>query len=226
LPARAKFIKYSSEFPKAPRPFPFLHVKKGQKLEKIFFVGFSLAQTSKEWNATNKETDAVTERQLLEIYQETVNPLYGYMARRTGGNRALTEDIVQESYLRALDHWKRKAAPNSPLAWLKRVARNILIDYLRQKRWINKADLDHNPDSGNRTSEDQFRSLEIYSAISSLGRKKAKILESFYYDGMSVKEIAGEMAISERAVEGQLRRARRSLKSLLPEIKSNGGHDE
>jgi RNA polymerase sigma factor (sigma-70 family) len=59
-------------------------------------------------------------------------------------------------------------------------------------------------------------------AISSLGRKKARILEAFYYDGKSVKEIAEIMAISERAVEGQLRRARQSLKSLLPEIKKNG----
>jgi RNA polymerase sigma-70 factor (ECF subfamily) len=124
------------------------------------------------------------------------------MARRTGGNQALTEDIVQESYLRALDHWNRKKAPDSPLAWLKRVARNILVDYLRQKRWVDEADLDLNPDSGNRTSEDQFRSREIYSAISSLGRKKAKILEAFYYDGMSLKEIAKEMAISERAWNG------------------------
>jgi RNA polymerase sigma factor (sigma-70 family) len=168
----------------------------------------------------------VTEQQWLKIYRETVHSLYGYMAKRTGGNQALTEDIVQESYLRALDSWHRKTAPDSPMAWLKRVARNILIDYLRKKRWVDIADLGLNPDSGSRTSEDHFRSLEIFSAISSLGRKKAKILEAFYYDGMSIKEIAGEMAISERAVEGQLRRARRSLKSLLPDLKPNGGQNE
>ncbi|MDH5466583.1 MAG: sigma-70 family RNA polymerase sigma factor [Candidatus Aminicenantes bacterium] len=168
----------------------------------------------------------MTEQQWLKMYRETVHPLYGYMARRTRGNRELTEDIVQESYLRALDDWNRKAVPDSPLAWLKRVARNILIDYLRQKRWVSKGDLDLNPDSANQTSEDQFESLEIFLAISTLGRKKARILEAFYYDGKSVREIANEMAISERAVEGQLRRARQSLKSLLPDSKTNGGKNE
>ena len=168
----------------------------------------------------------MTEQQWLKIYRETVHPLYGYMARRTRGNRELSEDIVQESYLRALDNWKRKSAPDSPLAWLKRVARNVLIDYLRQKRWVNKEDMDKNPDTENQTAEDQFKCLEIFLAISSLGRKKAKILEAFYYDGMSVREIAHSMAISERAVEGQLRRARQSLKSLLPELKPNGGKNE
>jgi RNA polymerase sigma-70 factor (ECF subfamily) len=168
----------------------------------------------------------VKEQQWLKMYRETVHPLFGYMARRTRGNRELTEDIVQESYLRALDSWNRKTVPDSPLAWLKRVARNILIDYLRQKRWINKGDLDLNPDTGNQTSEDQFESSEMFLAISSLGRKKARILEAFYYDGMSIREIANEMAISERAVEGQLRRARQSLKSLLPDSKPNGGKND
>lgn len=167
------------------------------------------------------------EQQWLTIYRETVHPLYGYMAKRTGGNQALTEDIVQESYLRALDNWHHKTVPDSPLAWLKRVARNLLIDYLRHKRWDVKAGPDYEPGTGPRTTEDdEFESVEIYLAITSLGRKKARALEAFYYDGMSVREIASEMALSERAVEGLLRRARQSLKSLLPKSASDGGqHD-
>jgi RNA polymerase sigma-70 factor (ECF subfamily) len=168
----------------------------------------------------------VTEQQWLKIYRDTVHSLYGYMAKRTGGNRELTEDIVQESYLRALDGWKRKGAPDSPLAWLKRVARNILIDFLRQKRRDRQFDLNLQSDPGQKASDDAVQFLEVFTAISSLGRKKAKILEAFYYEGMSVREISSEMAISERAVEGHLRRARRSLKTLLPDSKPNGGHNE
>jgi RNA polymerase sigma-70 factor (ECF subfamily) len=167
----------------------------------------------------------VLEQQWLQIYRETVHPLYGYMAKRTGGDRALTEDIVQESYLRALASWKHKTVPNTPLAWLKQVARNILIDHLRRSKWDVKAGPDPHVDADHRTPADDFESLEIFRTISSLGRKRAWVLEAFYYDGMSVREIAGEMAISERAVEGLLRRARRSLRSLLPDPKSNGGKD-
>ena len=166
------------------------------------------------------------EQQWLKIYRETVHPLYGYMAKRTGGNQALTEDIVQESYLRALDNWNLKTIPESPLAWLKRVGRNILIDYLRQKTRDAKPGPDFRTDTGPRTSEDEFESLEIFLAIASLGRKKARVLEAFYYDGLSVREIASEMALSERAVEGLLRRARRSLKDLLPNSISDGGHHD
>lgn len=166
------------------------------------------------------------EQQWLSIYRETVHSLYGYIAKRTGGNRELTEDIVQESYLRALNHWKRKKAPDSPLAWLNRVARNILIDYLRKKRWDNPSNLDVHTDTDIQDSEDKIKSLETFMAISSLGHKKAKILEAFYYEGKSVRDIAAEIKISERAVEGHLRRARQSLKPLLPELKKNGGQNE
>ena len=161
------------------------------------------------------------EEQWLRIYRETVHPLYGYLAKRTGGDRALTEDIVQESYLRALNSWKRGQAPDVPLAWLKQVARNILIDYLRRKKWDAK---DGPAGVDPRTPADEFESLEIFLAISALGRRKARALEAFYYDGMSVREIAGEMAVSERAVEGLLRRARGSLKAVLPEPRPAGGN--
>ena len=165
------------------------------------------------------------EQQWLQIYRETVHPLYGYMAKRTGGDRALTEDIVQESYLRALDRWAHKTVPDTPLAWLKHVARNILIDHLRRMKWDARTGPDPHGDASPRTSGDEFASLEIFLAIASLGRKKARILEAFYYDGLSVREIADEMAISERAVEGLLRRARQSLRQLFPDPKSDGGKD-
>ena len=168
----------------------------------------------------------MTERDWLEMYRETVHPLFGYMARRTGGNRQLTEDIVQESYLRALNNWTHQAMPDSSLAWLKRVARNILVDYLRQRKRDGGVDVDTLPDAGSTGSADQIKSLETFMAISSLGKKKAEIIEAFYYEGKSEREIAQANNTSERAVEGHLRRARQSLKSLFPVQKSKGGSNE
>jgi RNA polymerase sigma-70 factor (ECF subfamily) len=167
----------------------------------------------------------VPEQEWLAIYRETVRPLYGYLARRTGGDRALTEDIVQEAYLRALDSWNPRALPDTPLAWLKRTARNILIDHLRRQKKGAGTGWRSDPRDGQGASGDPFESLELFLAVTSLGRKKAGILEAFYYEGSSVREIAAERGISEKAVEGLLRRARQALKALLPGQRSEEGED-
>jgi DNA-directed RNA polymerase specialized sigma24 family protein len=44
------------------------------------------------------------------------------------------------------------------------------------------------------------------------------VLEAFYFDGKTVKEIAAETRASERAVEGRLRRARARLKKKLERL--------
>ncbi len=164
------------------------------------------------------------DEQWLALYRETVRPLYGYVARRTGGDRALTEDIVQETYLRALDSWDPRALPDAPLAWLTRVARNLLIDQLRHMKKTAPAEWGSGAWSEPGTAGDEFVSLELFLALTSLGRKKAAVLEAFYYDGKSVREIAAERGLSEKAVEGLLRRARQALKALLPERRSEGDH--
>jgi RNA polymerase sigma-70 factor (ECF subfamily) len=168
----------------------------------------------------------VLEHEWSSIYRETVRPLYGYIARRTGGNRELTEDVVQESYLRALNKWQYKKRPDSPLPWLKFVARNILIDYLRRRKRESRTGWDPNTNPGPQMTRDEFRSVDLFLSIASLGGKKAEIIEAFYFEGMSIREIARELAISERAVEGRLTRARLALKSLLPNLAANGGKNE
>lgn len=166
----------------------------------------------------------MTEQEWLAIYRRTVHPLYAFIARRTGGLRPVCEDIVQETYLRALDDWRRKRVPDSPEAWLKRVARNLWVDGFRRNRWLVSSEVEELPDPGG--AEDSARSLEIARAVSALGGKRARVVEAFYFDGLSVREIAAEMGVSGKAVEGLLRRSRRSLKALLPETGPEGGHHD
>ena len=75
---------------------------------------------------------SVTEARLMQIYWETIAPLYGYASRRCGGDRALAEDVTQEAWLRAVRAWRRKGIPDKPLAWLTTVARNLIVDQLRR----------------------------------------------------------------------------------------------
>ena len=51
--------------------------------------------------------------------------------------------------------------------------------------------------------------------MAQLRRTHSDILEAFYFDEKSIREIASDRSISERAVEGRLHRAREKLKKKL-----------
>lgn len=161
---------------------------------------------------------ALPESDLLQIYRDTVRPLYAFVSRRVGGDTALAEDLVQETWMRALDTWPTRGVPDEPLAWLMSVARNTLISHFRK----------HRPDSIDpaliEIEDERYSAARPDSAavvgwgLAQLRRAHADVLEAFYFDGQSVGEIASARSLSERAVEGRLRRARARLKAKLARI--------
>ena len=64
---------------------------------------------------------------LIRTYRESVHPLFEYVSRRCGGDRSLAEDVVQETWLRAVVAWEKSGFPETPLAWLKTVVAGIAM---------------------------------------------------------------------------------------------------
>ena len=163
----------------------------------------------------------LTEAELVQIYREHTGPLYAFVSRRVGGDRALAEDVVQDAWLRAVDHWPRRGTPDNPRAWLIRVARNLLVSHFRRRRPtpVDPAELDLEADT---YSPDSPSTAALVSwGLARMRRRQAALLEAFYFDGRSTREIAEELGLSERAVEGRLRRARQNLeKRLRPHIRA------
>lgn len=52
-------------------------------------------------------------------------------------NLELAEDVVQESFCRALEVWKVRGAPDNPSAWLMATAKNLALDRIRHRGVAN-----------------------------------------------------------------------------------------
>jgi DNA-directed RNA polymerase specialized sigma24 family protein len=61
-------------------------------------------------------THAATEDQVRRIYRETLDDFYAVVSRRCDGDRELTEDVVQETWLRAVRAWRSNGIPERPMA--------------------------------------------------------------------------------------------------------------
>jgi RNA polymerase sigma-70 factor (ECF subfamily) len=157
----------------------------------------------------------LTEAELVQVYREHTAPLYRYVSRRVGGDRTLAEDIVQDAWLRAVAAWPRKGVPDHPLAWLMRVARNLLASHFRRQRPlpVEPAELDLERDQS--YPETPCGAALVSWGLARLRQHQAELIEAFYFDGKSTREIAQAWGLSERAVEGRLRRARQALEKRL-----------
>ncbi len=151
----------------------------------------------------------------LEIYEETVAELYAYVSRRAGGARELAEDVVQEAYLRAIGRFGGAGAPRNPVAWLKTVAHNLLASHFRRRHAeaVDPAALDRLLAADE--VADPAGARLLHAGLARLRTAHAVVLEAFYLDGKDVRAIAAELGVSERAVEGRLRRGREALRERL-----------
>ena len=168
-------------------------------------------------------TPRLTESRLLSIYRESIDDLYGYVSRRCHGDRQLAEDITQETWLRAVRHWYTNGAPDNPQAWLTTVARNLLFNHVRRAEpmSLDTADAQHLIEAvgEDATESDELLAL-LHKALHRLPDDESRLIEDFHLHRQRMTQIAATHGISERAVEGRLRRARarlrRELELLLP----------
>ena len=157
-------------------------------------------------------------------YRRSIRPLYAFVSRRVGGDRALAEDLVQDTWMRAVESWPRRGAPDKPLAWLQRVARNVLASHFRRMRPepVDPATIDLEDDRFSPETPDA--ALLVGWGMARMRRSYVELIEAYHFQGKSVAEIAGERGMSERAVEGRLRRARAKLRQQLkPLVRTQTG---
>jgi RNA polymerase sigma-70 factor (ECF subfamily) len=154
----------------------------------------------------------IDEDDIRRIYRETIDDLYGFVARRCANDRDLAEDVTQETWLRAVRAWHSDGMPDRPLAWLTTVARNLLANHFR-RRPAEPLDLavEESLDDPGAHRVVERQSL-VARALARLPLPQVKLLEAFHFDRRPVADIAATNGLSERAVEGRLRRARQLLK--------------
>jgi RNA polymerase sigma-70 factor (ECF subfamily) len=172
----------------------------------------------------------ITEDHLRRIYAESMLPLYRFASRMCGGERDLAEDVVQEVWLRAMREWRRSGPPDRPLHWLRVVARNLIVSHFRKREGIpldsvSAAEILAAVDE-DRVSESVEIAALVARALLRIPEPEARLVEAFYYDQCKVAQLAESYGVSERAIEGRLRRAREHLRKEVTSLLSHPARNE
>jgi RNA polymerase sigma-70 factor (ECF subfamily) len=168
-----------------------------------------------------------TEERILAVYRDTIEELFAYVSRCCYGDRTLAEDVTQETWLRAVRDWRRKGPPERPIAWLTTVARNLLASYYRRRRpapldSVSPGDVIAALETGQVERSADIAAV-VTHALARLPDSEARLLEAYHFEDRRVAQIAEGWGVSERAIEGRLRRARRKLRRELESMMPFGG---
>ena len=125
------------------------------------------------------------------------------------------QDMVQSAFLRLLENEIVFDSKEHEKAWLIRVCINLCKDNLKSS-WNKKVDSTDELEIKDSPYEIEDESY-ILSHIRTLPAKQKAAIYLFYYEEMSVKEIAKAMGATQNTVLSWLRRGRKALEKLLKE---------
>jgi RNA polymerase sigma factor (sigma-70 family) len=168
------------------------------------------------------------DKQALEaLYDRYEKLLYSFSYRVTG-QKELSEEVVQEVFIKL---WTKKGIYDKSKgkfsSWLLTVARNTSIDMIRKRKestyTMEERDSIH---SNTPSTEDLVEWKEegtyLRQAVSLLGEDQQKMIDLFYFKGLSQQKIADSCQIPLGTVKGRLRLALQHLRKNLPNSKERG----
>ena len=159
------------------------------------------------------------------FFARHLNALHEFVHYRVGGNRVVTEDVVQDTFLTALERLASFDGRSSLHAWLCGIARNKIRSERRRLRPVAIEDVlaEADPEieaillSSDRTPlpESALELAEtkelVGATLSSLPPEYKQALLAKYVEELSTAEIAARAGKQEKATESTLHRARQAF---------------
>lgn len=161
--------------------------------------------------------DLDIEKQFLKSYDDIADPLFRYCYFRIG-DRERAKDLVQESFMKTWQYLSQGNTVDNIRAFLYRVARNAIVDYVRKKK---EASLDLLMEEGfDVPSEDRERIMaaiearRIIELIQQLDQKYREVILFRYVDDLTPKEIAVITGEQENTISVRIHRGMQQLRTL------------
>ena len=147
------------------------------------------------------------------IYSQYLTHIYRYVLARVGRQKEVAEDISQETFLKAFksrNRFKERGLPY--LAYLRRIAHNLLINHYRSKKTLPLEETEGVIDDALENLISVKEKVEEFERlIATLPEKHREIMILRYREDLPIKEIAQKTNKSENSVKLTLSRARKRL---------------
>ena len=161
---------------------------------------------------------------LVQIYQDRIYSLAYYMTK----NHHDAEDVAQEVFLkiwRALPSYRGEHEPD---AWIMKIAKNTCYDFLRQRKYTEPIEYEHDgkvltqplADDAVQSNPTQAilqaeRREAVAKALMKMPPEQREILTLRYMEGLSYEQLGQVLDAGQGTVKSKLWRAKQTLKKIL-----------
>ncbi|MFT4759329.1 MAG: RNA polymerase sigma factor (sigma-70 family) [Paraglaciecola sp.] len=152
------------------------------------------------------------------LYRKYVKAMYHTVLRMVG-KAADAEDVTQEVFSKVFANLESFKGNSTLGAWIKQIAVNTALNFLRKEQRIRWVDLENSPELSVEfvpmPEVDATDLKRIHGAIKVLPEGCRVVFCLFLLEGYQHQEIAGILGISESTSKTQYRRARGLLQEAL-----------
>ena len=141
--------------------------------------------------------------QLVRKYQ---SPVRRFFLHLTCGDSELSDDLAQDTFIKAYTHIASFKNLSSFSTWLYRIAYNVFYDYLRNRKETDGIDNREVDAQWSTSQNDIGKQMDIYRALATL-------------EDLSIEKIAGITGCPAGTVKSHLSRAKEKMATYL---KQNG----
>jgi RNA polymerase sigma-70 factor (ECF subfamily) len=153
---------------------------------------------------------------LVKKYQ---SPVRRFFLHLTLGDKPLSDDLAQETFIKAYTHLRSFQSLSGFSTWLYRIAYNVFYDDLRSRR--QTADLDATELDTVYYTDPQGagENIDLYRGLATLKEAERTCLTLFYIEDLSIDKIVAVTGYPQGTVKSHLSRGKEKLANYL---KKNG----
>lgn len=183
-------------------------------------------QTENELSQFVERAKMKDQEAIAVLYEKTYTQVF-YTVKSMIKDEDAVFDIVQDAYVKAFEHLESFSGNDKFLPWVKQIAANTARDWLKKKKPTLFSEL-NSGEEGEQAFEEQIEDERVENIpekvidqketkrlireiIESLPEDQRAVIGMYYYEELSVKEIAAAMGASESAVKSRLKYGRSKI---------------
>ena len=157
-----------------------------------------------------------------EFYERYHQRLFRFALVLGRGDETLAHDAVQSAFVTAAKKLRGVESEEHLWNWLARVARQHLAKAWRQRQRDSAVvGMAEPPDFSVNAEPDLFLEESLDAALLAMDADERGLVEWFYFDKLTHKEIAGRLDATPKSVSSRLERARAKLRAGMARILSH-----